>query len=35
MAIAFHVRNGDSAKYFTPALALGVLALLEVIFRLA
>jgi uncharacterized membrane protein YphA (DoxX/SURF4 family) len=35
MAVAFHLRNGDKAKYFTPALALGVVALLEVIFRLA
>jgi uncharacterized membrane protein YphA (DoxX/SURF4 family) len=35
MAVVFHVRNGDGAKYFTPALALGLLALLEVIFRLA
>jgi uncharacterized membrane protein YphA (DoxX/SURF4 family) len=35
MAVAFHLRTGDKAKYFTPALALGVLALLEVIFRLA
>ena len=35
MAVAFHLRNGDQAKYFTPALALGVVALLEVVFRLA
>jgi hypothetical protein len=35
MAVAFHLRSGDKAKYFTPALALGVVALLEVIFRLA
>lgn len=35
MAVRVHLRQGDSTKYLTPALALGVLALLEVICRLA
>jgi uncharacterized membrane protein YphA (DoxX/SURF4 family) len=34
LAVTFHLRNGDKAKYFAPALILGVLALLELIFRL-
>jgi uncharacterized membrane protein YphA (DoxX/SURF4 family) len=34
LAVIFHLRRGDKAKYFAPALVLGVLALLELIFRL-
>jgi uncharacterized membrane protein YphA (DoxX/SURF4 family) len=34
LAVGVHLRKSDSAKYFTPALVLGVLALLELIFRL-
>ena len=35
LAVFFHLRKGDKAKLFTPALVLGLLALLELIFRLA
>lgn len=35
MAIAVHRRIGDKAKYFTPALVLGLVALLELLLRLA
>jgi uncharacterized membrane protein YphA (DoxX/SURF4 family) len=34
MAVRVHLRRGDAAKYVTPALALGVLALVELICRL-
>lgn len=34
LAVTFHLRKGDKAKYFAPALVLGVLALTELIFRL-
>ena len=34
-AVYFHIKKGDTAKLFTPALVLGLLALLELIFRLA
>jgi uncharacterized membrane protein YphA (DoxX/SURF4 family) len=34
-AVYFHIRKGDNAKLFTPALVFGLLALLELIFRLA
>ena len=34
-ALFVHLRNGDKAKYFTPALALGVAAVVEVVLRLA
>src|SRR4051794_21961136 len=34
-AVIFHIRAGDKIKEFGPALLLGVLALLEVIFRAA
>jgi zinc transporter ZupT len=34
LAVIFHLRKGDKAKFFAPALVLGVLALLELIFRL-
>jgi hypothetical protein len=34
MAIRIHLRQGDATKYVTPALALGVMALAEVICRL-
>ncbi|MHB8379433.1 MAG: DoxX family protein [Acidimicrobiales bacterium] len=32
--VTIHLRNGDKAKYFAPALVLAVLALVELIFRL-
>jgi uncharacterized membrane protein YphA (DoxX/SURF4 family) len=35
LAVYFHLRKGDNAKLFAPALVLGLLALLELIFRLA
>lgn len=35
LAVVVHVRKGDPFKMFTPAMALGVLALAELIFRLA
>ena len=35
LAVAVHRRRGDGVKMMTPAMALGALALLEVIFRLA
>jgi hypothetical protein len=35
LAVYFHLRKGDNAKIFTPALVLGLLALLELVFRLA
>jgi uncharacterized membrane protein YphA (DoxX/SURF4 family) len=35
LAVTFHLRKGDAAKYYTPALALGVLALVELVFRVA
>jgi hypothetical protein len=34
-ALVVHLRNGDKAKYFTPALALGVAAIVELVLRLA
>jgi hypothetical protein len=34
-ALVVHLRHGEKAKYFTPALVLGLLALLELILRLA
>ena len=34
LTVIFHLRKGDKAKYFVPALILGVLVLLELIFRL-
>ena len=34
-AVYFHIRKGDGLKRYSPALVLGVLALLELIFRLA
>jgi uncharacterized membrane protein YphA (DoxX/SURF4 family) len=33
-AVAVHVRSGDAFKYVAPALVLGVLVMLELIFRL-
>lgn len=35
LAVSIHLRQGDGAKYVAPALVLAVLALLELIFRLA
>lgn len=35
LAVVFHLRKGDDAKLFAPALVLGLLALLELVFRLA
>jgi uncharacterized membrane protein YphA (DoxX/SURF4 family) len=35
LAVYLHLRRGDSAKLFSPALVLGFLALLELIFRLS
>jgi uncharacterized membrane protein YphA (DoxX/SURF4 family) len=35
LAVAVHLRKGDSAKLMAPATALGALALFEVILRLA
>jgi len=35
LAVYFHVRKGDDVKVFAPAAGLAVLALLELIFRLA
>ena len=35
LAIRVHVRRGDGAKLFGPALLLGLMALLELIFRLS
>jgi uncharacterized membrane protein YphA (DoxX/SURF4 family) len=35
LAVAVHRRRGDGAKLMTPAMILGALTLLEVIFRLA
>jgi hypothetical protein len=35
LAVGVHRRIGDRAKYFTPALALGTVALVELIVRLA
>lgn len=35
LAVIVHLRKGDKAKYFAPALLLGVLALSELIFRLS
>ena len=35
LAVFFHLRRGDNAKLFTPALVLGLSALLELTFRLA
>ena len=35
LALALHVRRRDNAKLMAPAMALGALALLEVVFRLA
>jgi uncharacterized membrane protein YphA (DoxX/SURF4 family) len=35
LAVVVHLSKGDSAKYFTPALALGVVALVELATRLA
>jgi hypothetical protein len=34
LAVIFHLRRGDKPKLAAPALALGILALLELIFRL-
>jgi hypothetical protein len=34
LAVVLHLRKGESFKLFAPALALGLLALLELIFRL-
>jgi hypothetical protein len=34
-ALVTHLRNGDSAKYFSPALVLGLLALVELMLRLS
>jgi uncharacterized membrane protein YphA (DoxX/SURF4 family) len=34
-AVTVHLRRGDAAKYVAPALALGLLVMLELIFRLA
>lgn len=34
-AVAFHLRAGDKVAQFGPALALGVVSLLEVVFRAA
>jgi hypothetical protein len=34
-ALAVHLRKHEKAKYFAPALVLGLLTLLELIFRLA
>lgn len=34
LAVSFHLRKGDRPKYFASALLLGVLALVELIFRL-
>jgi hypothetical protein len=35
LAVRLHLRRGDGAKMFSPALALGFLALLELIFRVS
>ncbi len=35
MAVSLHLRKGDDVKVFAPAIALAVISLLEVIFRLA
>jgi uncharacterized membrane protein YphA (DoxX/SURF4 family) len=35
LAVRVHLRRGDATKYITPALVLGVMALVEVICRLA
>jgi hypothetical protein len=35
LALTAHLRRGEKAKYFTPALALGVLAVVELVLRLA
>jgi uncharacterized membrane protein YphA (DoxX/SURF4 family) len=35
LAVRLHIRRGDGAKMFTPALSFGVLAVLELIFRLS
>jgi hypothetical protein len=35
LAVRAHLRRGDGAKMFSPALALGLLALVELIFRLS
>ena len=35
LAVYLHLRRGDAAKMFSPALVLGFLALLELIFRLS
>jgi hypothetical protein len=35
LALYFHLRKGDNAKLFAPAVVLGVLAMLELIVRLA
>ncbi len=35
LAVRVHLRQGDTTKYLTPALVLGVMALVEVICRLA
>ncbi|HEY5265238.1 MAG TPA: DoxX family protein [Acidimicrobiales bacterium] len=34
LAVVFHVRKGDAVKFFAPALVIGLLTLLELIFRL-
>jgi uncharacterized membrane protein YphA (DoxX/SURF4 family) len=34
-ALVVHLRHGDKAKYFMPALALGLLAVVELVLRLA
>jgi hypothetical protein len=34
LAIAVHLRQGDTTKYVTPALVLGLIAIVEVICRL-
>lgn len=35
LAVYFHVRKGDIAKFFAPALVLGLLCLVELVFRVA
>jgi uncharacterized membrane protein YphA (DoxX/SURF4 family) len=35
LAVRLHLRRGDGAKMFSPALVLGFLALLELIFRVS
>jgi|SRR5271170_6427221 len=34
-ALVIHLRNGEKAKYFTPTVTLGVLAVVELVLRLS